>query len=47
MAVTMIDVRVRNGSPGKIADWVGWQGKATVRDEFGNKFLPIDLRNRA
>jgi hypothetical protein len=39
----IVTVSVKNTSTGTIADWPGWYGKATVEDEHGNKFAPLDL----
>lgn len=41
--LTVAMIEVKNTSAGKIASWQGWQGRATVEDEHGNRFAPIDL----
>jgi hypothetical protein len=40
----MVTFSVQNNSPGKIANWMGWQDKGTVQDEHGNTFKPCNLR---
>jgi hypothetical protein len=39
----LVRLRVENTGRGKIIDWPGWQGKAVVEDEHGNRFKPLAL----
>jgi hypothetical protein len=36
-------IEVKNTSKGKIVEWPGWQRKAQIEDEHGNKFGPVSL----
>ena len=40
---TFVRIEVKNTSAGKIADWKGQQGVATITDEHGNKFAALSL----
>jgi hypothetical protein len=40
---TLVHIRIKNTSGGKIAEWAGWQGKGEIEDEYGNKFKPRNL----
>lgn len=40
--VLRVEFTLENASPVKVADWGGWQGSGSVKDEHGNTFRPYN-----